>query len=52
MKLGNLIALPFALLADTVSLGNAGLTRKITQDEESERLIEALKVLVELKNRR
>ncbi len=45
MKLGNLIALPFALVADTVSLGQAGVTKKIMQDERNERDIEALRAL-------
>lgn len=45
MKLGNLIALPFALIADTVSLGQAGVTRHILQDERNERDIDALKAI-------
>jgi hypothetical protein len=45
MKLGNLIALPFALVADAVSLGEAGVTRRIMQDERNERDIEALKAI-------
>jgi hypothetical protein len=45
MKLGNLIALPFALVADTVSLGQAGVTRRIMQDERNERDIEAMKAI-------
>lgn len=45
MKLGNLIALPFALVADAVSLGEAGVTRRIMQDERNAREVEALKAL-------
>ena len=45
MKLTNLIALPFALLADAVSLGEAGVTRRILDDEQRERIIEAIKAV-------
>jgi hypothetical protein len=47
MKLTNLLALPIALAADAVTLGNAGVTRRIFQDERDEREIEALKALGE-----
>lgn len=51
MKITNLIALPFALVADAVSLGEAGVTRRIFRDERDEREIEAIKAIVEaLKN--
>lgn len=48
MKLGNLIALPFALVADAVSLGEAGVTRRIFNDERAEREVEALKAVAEI----
>lgn len=48
MKIGNLLALPFALVADTVTLGEAGVTRRIMQDERAEREIEALKAIAEI----
>jgi hypothetical protein len=48
MKIGNLIALPFALVADAVSLGEAGVTRRIFRDERDEREIEAIKALAEV----
>jgi hypothetical protein len=51
MKLTNLIALPIALVADAVSLGQAGVTRRIFQDEENDKVIEALKALAELNKR-
>lgn len=51
MKIGNLIALPFALVADAVSLGEAGVTRRILNDERDSRHIEAINALAEvLKN--
>lgn len=52
MKLGNLIALPFALVADAVSLGEAGVTRRILSDERAEREIEALKAIAEIVKQR
>lgn len=51
MKLGNLIALPFALVADAVSLGTAGVTHRILQDERNQRDIEALQAIVSIINR-
>jgi len=48
MKLGNLIALPFALVADAVTLGEAGVTRRVFRNERDDREIEALKALVEI----
>lgn len=48
MKLGNLIALPFALVADAVSLGEAGVTRRIFADERADREIEAVKAIAEV----
>ena len=48
MKLGNLIALPFALVADAVTFGEAGVTRRIFNDERAEREIEALKAVTEI----
>lgn len=48
MKLINLLALPIALVADAVSLGQAGVTRRIFQDEQDEKMIEAMKAIVEL----
>lgn len=48
MKITNLIALPFALVADAVSLGEAGVTRKIFNDERAEREIEALKAIADI----
>lgn len=48
MKITNLIALPFALVADAVSLGEAGVTRRIFNDERTEREIEALKAIAEI----
>lgn len=45
MKLGNLIALPFGLVADAVTFGEAGVTRRIMQNERNERDIEALKTI-------
>lgn len=48
MKIGNLIALPFALVADAVSFGEAGVTRRIFADERAEREIEAFKAVAEV----
>lgn len=48
MQIGNLIALPFALVADAVSLGEAGVTRRIFNDERDERMVEALKAIAEI----
>lgn len=48
MKITNLIALPFALIADAVTLGEAGVTNKIFRDECYEREIEALKSAAEI----
>lgn len=48
MKIGNLIALPFALVVDAVSLGEAGVTRRIFRDERDEREIEAIKAIAEV----
>ncbi len=48
MKLSNLIALPFAMVADAVTLGEAGITNKIFRDERAEREIEALKAASEI----
>lgn len=49
MKFTNLLALPIALVADAVSLGNAGVTRSIFQDEQDDKMIEAVKAFAELK---
>ena len=48
MKLSNLIALPIALIADGLTLGEAGVTRRIFRDERDEREIEALKAAAEI----
>lgn len=48
MKLTNLIALPFALVADAVTLGEAGVTNRIFGDERAEREIEAIKAAAEI----
>lgn len=48
MKLGNLIALPFALIADAVSLGQGGVTRRVFQNDQDEQMIEAVKAAAEL----
>lgn len=50
MKLGNLIALPVALVADIVSLGQLGVTRRIMQDERAKRDIEALEAIAKIIN--
>lgn len=50
MKLGNLIALPFALVADAVTLGEAGVTRSIFTDERNTREVEALKAIADILN--
>ena len=52
MKLSNLIALPIALVADAVTLGEAGVTRRIFLNEQHEKEIEALKVLAEIAKQR
>lgn len=53
MKFTNLIVLPFALIADAVSLGEAGVTRRIFNEESEEKCIEALKAIAEItKNKR
>lgn len=43
MKLTNLLLMPVALIADAVTLGEAGVTRRIFNDERDERQIEAIK---------
>jgi len=48
MKITNLIALPFGLVADAVTLGEAGVTRRIFNDERNEREIEALKAAAKI----
>jgi len=48
MKLGNLIALPFGLVADAVTLGEAGVTRRIFRDERDDKEIEAIKAVAEI----
>lgn len=48
MKLGNLIALPFALVADAVSFGEAGVTRSIFKDERDTREVEALQAVADI----
>jgi hypothetical protein len=48
MKLGNLIAFPFALVADAVSLGQAGVTRRVFENDQNEQVIEAVKAAAEL----
>lgn len=48
MKITNLIALPFGLVADAVTLGEAGVTRRIFNDERNEREIEAVKAIAEV----
>jgi hypothetical protein len=48
MKLTNLIALPFGLIADAVSLGEAGVTRRIFRDERDDKEIEAIKAVAEM----
>ncbi len=48
MKITNLIALPFGLIADAVSLGEAGVTRRIFNDERNEREIEAINAIAEV----
>ena len=48
MKLGNLLALPIALIADAVTFGEAGVTRSIFRDERDEREIEVIKALAEV----
>lgn len=50
MKLGNLLALPLAFLADAVTLGEAGVTHRILQDERNQRDIEALEALAKIIN--
>jgi collagenase-like PrtC family protease len=47
MKITNLIALPFGLVADAVTLGEAGVTRRIFNDERNEREIEAIRAIAE-----
>lgn len=47
MKFTNLIALPFGLVADAVTLGEAGVTRKIFNDERDERQIEAIRAIAD-----
>jgi hypothetical protein len=40
-------------VADAITLGQAGVTRRVFQDEQDEEMIEAVKVLAELqKNNR
>lgn len=48
MKLTNLLALPIALVADAATLGHAGITRRIFQDERDERQIDVIKAMAEL----
>lgn len=48
MKLTNLLALPIALVADAITLGQGGVTRRIFQDEQDDKMIEAVKALAEL----
>ena len=48
MKLGNLIALPFALIADAITMGEAGITHRILDDESHSREVEALKALAKI----
>lgn len=50
MKFTNLLALPIALVADAVTLGQGGVTKRIFQDERNEREIEAVKAVAELLN--
>lgn len=52
MKLTNLIALPFGLVADAVTFGEAGVTRRIFRDERDQREIEAVKAIVEALNQK
>lgn len=47
MKFTNLVALPFALVADAVSFGQAGVTRRLFNEESEEKCVEALKALAE-----
>lgn len=49
MKITNLIALPFALAADAVTLGEAGVTRRIFRDEQDEKMIKIITKLAEIK---
>jgi hypothetical protein len=48
MKITNLFALPLALAADAVTLGEAGVTRRIFQDERNDQEIEAVKAIAKL----
>lgn len=48
MKLTNLIALPIALTADALTLGQAGVTRRIFQDERNDQEIEAVKAMAKI----
>jgi len=48
MKLSNLIALPFGLVADAVSFGEAGVTRRIFNNELHNQEIEAIEALAKL----
>lgn len=50
MKLTNLIALPIALVADAVSLGQAGITRRIFQSEQDDKFLEAMREINKTKN--
>lgn len=57
MKLKNIAALPFALVADVVSCGNIGGNRSFTQqvldkdtrERDTEQAIELLKAIIEAK---
>ena len=48
MKLTNLLALPLALAADALTFGEAGVTRRIFQDERNDQEIEAVKAMAKV----
>ena len=56
MKIGNLLALPLALIADAVTFGGAGVTNDIMRDEQGNGEIEAVKdlaqAIIALQNKR
>jgi hypothetical protein len=50
MKITNLIALPFGLVADAVTLGQAGVTRRIFNQESEEKCVEVIRAITESPN--
>lgn len=47
MKLTNLIALPFAMVADAVTLGHANATKRVFYNDECEQVKDLLKAIAE-----